>query len=212
MKIERISESQVKFILNQADLSQRNIKISELAYGSVKMQSLFSDMLEQATRECGFVPEQNVPLMIEAIPLSAASIMIIVTKVTSPSEFEQKISLVPQIKGIRKKAVRPAEELERIQTHPDAVSIYSFLSLDDVTKACLRLKGLPIGTNCLYRRNGRYLLLVGADTPESSSPILESVLCEYGYKTGGTPTMRWNIAEHGEAIIKADAIRILASL
>ncbi|MDR1638332.1 MAG: adaptor protein MecA, partial [Clostridiales bacterium] len=31
MKVEKISETQIKFILSQADLSDRNIRLAELA-------------------------------------------------------------------------------------------------------------------------------------------------------------------------------------
>ncbi|HOA80297.1 MAG TPA: adaptor protein MecA, partial [Defluviitaleaceae bacterium] len=48
MKIEKISDTQIKIILNQADLKNRDIKISELAYGSKKAQELFRDMMETA--------------------------------------------------------------------------------------------------------------------------------------------------------------------
>ena len=36
MKIERVNENQIRCTLNQADLASRQLKISELAYGSEK--------------------------------------------------------------------------------------------------------------------------------------------------------------------------------
>ena len=38
VKIEKISDTQIKIILNQADLKNRDIKISELAYCYKKAQ------------------------------------------------------------------------------------------------------------------------------------------------------------------------------
>ena len=67
VKIEKISDTQIKIILNQADLKNRDIKISELAYGSKKAQELFRDMMETALEEHDF-DTHNVPLMIEAVP------------------------------------------------------------------------------------------------------------------------------------------------
>ena len=80
MKIEKVSDTQIQVTLNHSDLMDRDIKISELAYGSKKAQALFRAMMARAYEDFGFVTE-NVPLMIEAVPLSSESIMIVVTKV-----------------------------------------------------------------------------------------------------------------------------------
>ena len=41
MKIERVNENQIRCTLNQADLASRQLKISELAYGSEKAKELY---------------------------------------------------------------------------------------------------------------------------------------------------------------------------
>ena len=41
MKIERLSENSIRCTLNRADLDSRELKISELAYGTEKAKSLF---------------------------------------------------------------------------------------------------------------------------------------------------------------------------
>lgn len=48
MKIERTSENQIRCTLNKHDLMERQLKISELAYGSDKAKELFRDIMEQA--------------------------------------------------------------------------------------------------------------------------------------------------------------------
>ena len=68
MKFEKISDNQIRCTLYKKDLVDRQLKISELAYGSDKANALFRDMLMQASTECDFDAE-NIPLMIEAIPL-----------------------------------------------------------------------------------------------------------------------------------------------
>lgn len=40
MKIERLSENSIRCTLNRADLDSRELKISELAYGTEKAKSL----------------------------------------------------------------------------------------------------------------------------------------------------------------------------
>ena len=91
MKIEKISENQIRCTLTKEDLAERQIKLSELAYGTEKVKSLFRDMMQQASYEFGFDAE-DLPLMIEAIPLSADSIILIITKVEYPEELDTRFS------------------------------------------------------------------------------------------------------------------------
>lgn len=91
MKIERISENQIRCTLSKNDLMERHLKISELAYGSEKAKELFRDMMEQANIDFGFDAD-DIPLMIEAIPTSRDSIVLVITKVENPEEFDEKFS------------------------------------------------------------------------------------------------------------------------
>ncbi|MDD3794916.1 MAG: adaptor protein MecA [Lachnospiraceae bacterium] len=91
MKIEKINDNQIRCTLTREDLANRKIKLSELAYGSDKAKSLFQDMMQQAAREFGF-EANNIPLMIEAIPVSADSVILIVTKVEDPDELDTRFS------------------------------------------------------------------------------------------------------------------------
>lgn len=91
MKIEKISDTQIRCTLNRGDLLSRQLKISELAYGTEKAKLLFHDMIEQASNEFGFEAD-DIPLMIEAIPMSADCIVLIITKVDDPDELDSKLS------------------------------------------------------------------------------------------------------------------------
>lgn len=91
MKIERLSENQIRCTLNKSDLAARQLKISELAYGSEKAKELFRDMMQQASHELGFEAD-DIPLMIEAIPVSSDCIVLIVTKVDDPEELDTRFS------------------------------------------------------------------------------------------------------------------------
>ena len=78
MKIEKINENQIRCTLTKEDLIDRKIRLSELAYGSEKAKNLFRDMMQQAADDFGF-EANNIPLMIEAIPVSSDSIILIIT-------------------------------------------------------------------------------------------------------------------------------------
>lgn len=91
MRIERISDNQIRCTLNKHDLASRHLKISELAYGSDRAKELFRDMMEQANIDFGFEVE-DIPLMIEAIPTSRESLVLVITKVDNPQEFDEKFA------------------------------------------------------------------------------------------------------------------------
>lgn len=91
MKIEKVNENQIRCTLTREDLASRELKISELAYGTEKAKTLFRDMMRQANCEFGFEAE-DIPLMIEAIPLNAECIVLIITKVEDPEELDTRFS------------------------------------------------------------------------------------------------------------------------
>ena len=91
MKIEKVNDNQIRCTLTKEDLASRQIKISELAYGTDKAKSLFRDMMQQANFEFGFEAE-DIPLVIEAIPMNAECIVLIITKVEDPEELDTRFS------------------------------------------------------------------------------------------------------------------------
>lgn len=91
MKIEKISETQIRCTLSRQDLADRDLKLSELAYGSDKAKDLFRELMIQASYECGFEAE-DIPLMIEAIPVSGDCLVLVVTKVEDPDELDTRFS------------------------------------------------------------------------------------------------------------------------
>lgn len=91
MKIERINENQIRCTLTSDDLSVRNLNLGELAYGSEKARNLFREMIQKASNEVGFEAE-DIPLMVEAIPLSNESVMLVITKIEDPEELDTRFS------------------------------------------------------------------------------------------------------------------------
>ena len=91
MKIEKISDNQIRCTLSKQDLTDRELRLSELAYGTEKAKALFRDMIQQASYEFGFEAE-DIPLMIEAIPVSSECLVLIITKVEDPDELDTRFS------------------------------------------------------------------------------------------------------------------------
>lgn len=120
MKIEKINDNQIKCTLNKSDLASRQIKISELAYGTEKAKGLFKDMMQQASAEFGFEAE-DIPLMIEAIPVSTDCIVLIITKVDDPEELDTRFS-----------KFAPSEEDDDFTDLDDDPSSQEFVGADEV--------------------------------------------------------------------------------
>lgn len=180
MKIERISSSQIRCILTGEDLASRQLRLSELAYGTEKARALFRDMMEQAAIQCGFDAE-NYPLMIEAIPLGADSIVLIVTKVDNPEELDTRFSnfapsvqkdagLTPEppsplsqlLKSIKESSEKGGSDASAGAGNPeDAMKerreylltsrLYSFDSMSDVIVAARVLAEACTAGSSLYR-------------------------------------------------------------
>ena len=91
MKIEKINENQIRCTLTREDLESHQVNLKELAYGSEKAKKLFRDMMQQAQIQFGFEAD-NIPLMIEAIPVNLDSVILIVTKVEDPEELDTRFS------------------------------------------------------------------------------------------------------------------------
>ncbi|MCI5648416.1 MAG: adaptor protein MecA [Fusicatenibacter sp.] len=183
MKIEKISDNQIRCTLTSADLANRKIKLSELAYGTEKARNLFQDMMLEANQQFGFNSE-NSPLMVEAIPVAPDSIVLIITKVDDPQELdtrfakfapsgEDEVSVPesPQYSGAddiidlfqklcemkskaEKLSGKSGEAAKDKEEKPvDLVRMFHFATLDDVIHSARVLNQCFCGNNSLYRNH-----------------------------------------------------------
>ncbi len=190
MKIEKVNDHQIRCTLTKSDLADRQLKISELAYGTEKAKSLFRDMMQQASFEFGFEAE-DIPLMIEAIPLNSECIVLIITKVEDPEELDTRFSkFAPSVheteteeeesvtaldgadavldlfKKIQESAAKDlkqsASDGQDEEDPTDKLRLFSFNDLREVTRLAHVLKNFYDGSNSLYKNigTGKYLLLL----------------------------------------------------
>ena len=122
MKFEKINENQIRCTLNKADLADRELLINELAYGTEKAKALFREMMQQASYEVGFEAE-DIPLMIEAIPVSPDCLVLIITKVEDPEELDTRFSKFtkPSILDIEEE---PEEDDSSDEDEEDITTVY----------------------------------------------------------------------------------------
>lgn len=122
MKIEKISDKQIRCTLTREDLATREIKLSELAYGSEKAKALFQDMMQAAAEDFGFEAD-NTPLVIEAVPVSADSIILIITKVEDPEELDTRFAKFSPEAPEKGGGFSPAELKDRIEGADDILGL-----------------------------------------------------------------------------------------
>ena len=95
MKIEKLSENQIRCTLNKSDLAEHHVRLQELAYGTDRAKALFRDMMQKASDDVGF-EVGDIPLMIEAIPINPDCLILIITKVENPEELDTRFSRFTQ--------------------------------------------------------------------------------------------------------------------
>ena len=240
MKIEKISNSQIRCILTGEDLASRQLRISELAYGTEKARALFRDMMEQAAAQCGFDAE-NYPLMIEAIPLGADSIVLIVTKVDNPEELDTRFSnfapsvqkdalpaqqppspLSQLLKSLRENgggAESPANAEEALKARREYMMtsrLYSFDTMADVISAAKVIAPNLPGDSSLYRdeQSGKLFLLIRLQGMEELGSMQGSLaaLSEYGKPERVSAARQQYLITHCTAVCKKNALETLSQL
>ncbi len=138
MKLERLSENQIRCTLYKADLADRELLLNELAYGTDKAKALFRDMMEQAAEELGF-EVNDIPLMIEAIPVSPECLILIITKVEDPEELDTRFSRFTKYTDVEgEEAPEQAEEDDKLSLFENAVSLMD--TLTDLVENIERVK------------------------------------------------------------------------
>ena len=97
MKIERISDNQIRCTLNKEDLEGKETLLSELAFGSEKAKGLFRELMNKAATELGFETSEDNPLMVEAIPVSKECLILVITRVDNPEDFREHYKKLPKV-------------------------------------------------------------------------------------------------------------------
>ena len=212
MKVERISENQLKLTLTKDDLEERELHLEDLISPSEKTQKLFHDIMAQALDEYDFIGE-NTPLMVEAMPMGVDGITIIVTKVSREKGEARAASYLAGGHDLRRWKSKPPMIPDAMEEASDLL-IYSFPTLDDVISVSLSLADSFRGESELYKNDGRFYLVLQADAAAGEegdeAQDMEYILKEYGEKHVSTALARYYLLEHGETMIAQRAVRVLA--
>ena len=236
MKIEKLNDNQIRCTLTRADLADRELKLSELVTGTEKAKSLFHDMMQQASAEFGFEAE-DMPLMIEAVPASSDSIVLIITKVDDPEELDNRFSRFGTQHNALDKLEGADEILDLLNKVKDAVSetakqvaskkerkedvkgpkirLFSFSTLDCVIQASRLLTNMYHGANTLYKNTPNDIYVLALAQSEHSLAEFNKVcnmLSEYGCVEKASPAVLAYLEEHCEVIVNENAVQQLCTI
>ena len=216
MKIEKVNENQIRCTLSKKDLADRQIKLSELAYGSEKAKGLFRDMIEQANYEFGFEAD-DIPLMIEAIPLSGENIILQITKVEYPEELDTRFSKFSEADEEEEEitgesSILPELQDEKLDVISNLTKMFEFKNLEQIERLAQVLGGFYEGENDLYKDERKaclYLLVQKSNhTPEEFNKVC-NVISEYAVHKKYTPAKDAFLKEHGKLLVKGNALQML---
>ena len=239
MKIEKLNENQIRCTLTHADLAARHLKLSELAYGTENAKSLFRDMMQQASFDFGFEAE-DLPLMIEAIPASADSIVLIITKVEDPEELDTRFSkftpfgesdavhespfsklegaeeFLDLLNKVKEAAAGAAQAVEEKKApEPAPAKLFSFENIDRVIQAARLIAQMYQGRNTLYRDPGNDIYILALTQSKHTSNEFNKIcnmLSEYGTLERVSGSVLAFLEEHCETVISTDAVQRLTEV
>ena len=207
MKIERISDTQMKFVLMHTDLEERDIKISELSHSSDKTQRLFKEIMQLAQDEGAFTSEA-APLLIEAMRVGVDSLAVMVTKIST--EDLERFSLVPAARE-RCRFKRDGYIHQPEYPGEDSHCVFSFEDLEVAASAAGAINLLFYGQSQLYKLNQRYYLWMLNETEDDRTTAdLEAILMEFGQKHVSSALSKQFMAEHGELIFENAVAKLSA--
>ncbi len=211
MKIERISDNQIRCILTAGDMIKRHLSLKALAQGNQEAQNLVREMMEQSAEEFGFEPNEY-PLLIELSPAEGGGISLTVTRVNSMDEIPLSVQADHLVKALQT-IVNMAKDQGRKETVPAPVAAFTF----DASRPLLlppELKKDPRGVHTtLYlqpRFNVYYLLVTASLKYQALFSNVCHLLSEYGRSvpvTEGTPAY---FREHYVTVFAKNALQHIA--
>ncbi len=204
MKIERISDSEIKITISLNDLQERNIDLNSLNYNSPMAQELFWDMMEQAEIQFGFNTSDS-QLCIEAMPDSDNGFVVTITKLDDNNEFE---SIQKYIKNkFKRNDLRLKKKNRKVYS---TIMIYSFRQFDDLCALSKKINSMYAGDSSVYKYKATYyLLLTRNNLTVANTKMFEVLLSEYGNKVSNLAFYEGYLNEYGTSIIESNAIGIL---
>lgn len=213
MRMEKINDRQVKFYVSEQDLRARKITPAELKYNSRETKALFKELLNTASRSFHF-NEEDLPVMIEAVPLPEGELMIIISAVEDAEELDPHFVHFSQ-EAAEENAEEPAAFSEQ-EAEGAAVrsAVFRLPDIGAVITFCKHLALFP-GSTALYRGEGAHRFYLCLIRPAEMEPrefyVFLNRISEYAELLPESPLLYAFLREHDKPVME-DPHRKLAGL
>ena len=230
MKIERLSENQMRFTVWRQELEDHDIDISDIAGNkSGKADELLKMLMNRAKDEFGFEPE-SAPLVVEAMQVDQECMVFLVTKLEEGQELDPKYEYIQQIKEDLKKNInllsggkeqsiegfieRPAEkEVKKDNILPYV--IYTFTDIEKLITVAKKTENFYRSNNTLYITpdDVTYFLVASHNNnSDNEFKLLCRQLREFGKPYEFNYATKYYMDEHYRLVIRDSALQVLADM
>lgn len=225
MKFEKIDDNSISLTMSLDDLRARNLKVSDLSYGSAKAKLLLTELIKLADAEIGF--KADAPLAIEAVPLKDGNIKLNITKVFNPDELDSRFSKFSPMKNertvldvfkllentfdkfeesLKASNVKGVEEVNHtgkleITKEDELICIFEFENIDKASDACKNVNNFDY-VSVFYKdeKNVKFYLVLSIVGNAPKDKITEfnkvcNTLAEYGKRAEGSLGMNQSYYE-----------------
>ncbi|MBO4310143.1 MAG: adaptor protein MecA [Lachnospiraceae bacterium] len=236
MRIDKINDNQIKCILTEKDLAERNLNLREMSYNSAEIRNLFAEVIRYAYKNFGF-DANNVPLKIDVIPLRSSAVLFI-TKVEEPEELnpsyshfspavyekmknpgkEDNSDLSESFKNLinalfpKEEGIIPAEPQKENDFSTNSTVVFSFEKVGDVIDACKAVSATYDHLSSLYFDESKKVYYLKMFTEgEIDGNFRQNCinLLEYGNNINNDRFFDSYLAEHAKLLAKNDAVQRL---
>ncbi len=191
MKVEKVDENKVKFILSYEELKMRNITINDIEKNNSVAKNLYASLIEESNLDEEF---DDSHIFIEACSKNNNTVILTITKVEN----------LPDINTYNKNR---RKILYRIDSQ-----LYQFNSLDAILNFCdvVKDENLFFGNNTLYKYDDRFFILF-SDSAIKNKKFIKTfvILSEYCSRYFSYSMFYTTIKEKGKVIIDKRAIQKL---
>lgn len=201
MKFEKINENKIRITLKLSELKDKDIDYQSLMSNSIDTQKLFWDMLDEAEEKIGF-KTKDYKIMIEALATVDGDFIVTVTRSLPESNYENK----------KRKNIRYKRKNEKLSS---SLAIYSFDTFDDFCEFCLYINSNSLivldkiskNYNLFTYKDKYFLVINNIDLSYENLSIFNYIVSEFGHFVSSPETFNSILLEHGNLIIKRNAIK-----
>lgn len=205
MKIEKLTENKIRIIINSEDLDKTNTDIHSLMTKAIETQSLFFEMLSRAEKEVGFYTE-GCKLLIEAFSSIDGVLVFTITKT------DKKDCKTNDFNNCKKRLVVKRKSI----VSSNNIAIYTFDNFEQYCEFCnhihniadLDIKKISKNISLYLYNNTYYLIIENINITYKYLNKFYFAISEFGKLSSCSAHFKSKLTEHGETIIKKNAIDI----